>query len=280
MKDAGNLLQALGFTEYEARAYLALLGVSDRNGYEVAKASGIPRANIYPVLERLVSRDAARRSETRAGRRYRATPPERLLARLERAHQSNLKSAQAALAELDSPSPVLPVFNLSDRSELLAQARELLAEVETDLLVALQPDEAAALAPDLAAARERGVRITTLCMEACKSECGGCVGGIYRYNLAPAGKARWFIVVADGQRVLAGEMRAGAAHAIATEQPLIVELATGYIRQSLALAAVAGALGERFDGLLSESARKLLDDLHPGEGFFAWLHRVAGSETA
>src|SRR5699024_8040095 len=74
--EAPGLLQALGFSEYEARAYVALLGETDLNGYEVAKASGMPRANVYPVLERLVSRRAARRIETRAGRRYAAIPPE------------------------------------------------------------------------------------------------------------------------------------------------------------------------------------------------------------
>ena len=55
MTDAGRigaLLERLGFTEYEARAYLTLLGRNPLTGYELAKLSGIPRPNVYPVLDR------------------------------------------------------------------------------------------------------------------------------------------------------------------------------------------------------------------------------------
>lgn len=279
-KAASDLLQALNFTEYEARAYLVLLDGVSRNGYEAAKASGIPRANVYPVLERLVQRGAAQRVEAHAGRRYTATPPERLLARMDRAHRRSVEAARAALAGLAAPKSDTAVFNLCDRDELLGQARALLDEVESGLLVAIQPTEAAALAPALAAARDRGVSITTLCMEACESECGGCVGGIHRYCLAPAHGTRWLLLVADERRMIAAEMDLVATQAIATEQTLIVQLAAAYIRQSLALAMLGGALGDRFDGLLSLEARKILDQLHPQGGFIAWLRYVARQKTA
>jgi hypothetical protein len=51
MLDAIALLQDLGFTEQEARAYQALLQHNPVTGYELAKVSGIPRPNTYPVLE-------------------------------------------------------------------------------------------------------------------------------------------------------------------------------------------------------------------------------------
>ena len=53
MADVTALLQQLGFSEYEARAYLALLQRSPLNGYELAKVSGLPRANTYAVLQKL-----------------------------------------------------------------------------------------------------------------------------------------------------------------------------------------------------------------------------------
>ena len=42
-----QLLLELGFGENEARAYLTLLQLGPASGYELAKASGIPRPNIY-----------------------------------------------------------------------------------------------------------------------------------------------------------------------------------------------------------------------------------------
>ena len=44
MTDVVELLQQLNFSEYEARAYIALLQHNPLNGYALAKESGIPRA--------------------------------------------------------------------------------------------------------------------------------------------------------------------------------------------------------------------------------------------
>lgn len=280
MTELTDLLQKLNFTKYEARAYIAMLGAADCNGYEVAKASGIPRANVYPVLERLAARHAIRRIEARKGTRYAAYPPDRLLDRLGTDYQDDLDRARNAFRDFSAQTADATVVNLRDRPELLAEAHELLVAVDTELLIALQPREASALAPDLAAARDRGVRITTLCMEACATPCGGCAGDLHRYPLAPEDGSRWLILVADNRRVIAAELASGdAAQAIVTSQSLIVELAAAYIRQSLALGTLAGALGERFDGLLSEQAQKVLAGLQPEGGVLSWLQRVVRREN-
>lgn len=49
-------LQALGLTEYEARAYTALLALGRAVPARVARQAGIPRPKIYETLERLEGR--------------------------------------------------------------------------------------------------------------------------------------------------------------------------------------------------------------------------------
>jgi hypothetical protein len=58
MADTTALLQPLGFGEYEVHAYITLLQRSPLSGYELAKTSGVPRSNIYPVLRKLEERGA------------------------------------------------------------------------------------------------------------------------------------------------------------------------------------------------------------------------------
>ena len=70
MADITALLQQLGFSEYEARAYLALLQRNPLNGYELAKVSGLPRANVYAVLQKLEERGAVVRLDMPSGARY------------------------------------------------------------------------------------------------------------------------------------------------------------------------------------------------------------------
>lgn len=277
--DAHTLLQELGFGDYEARAYVSLVGAGTRNGYEVAKAAGMPRANVYAVLERLVERGAARRLDTRDGVRYAAVDPAHLVRHLDARHRRTLAAVEASLASLERADDKTPVFNLAGYEELIDQAQAAIDAAASTLRIAIQPAEAARLAGPLREARERGVAITTLCMEACESECGGCQGSIHRHNLAPAEGARWLILVGDEHYMLAGEITATGATAVATKRRLVVELAGAYIRQSLALATVAGDLGDKFHGLLSRHAREVLGALQSERNPVAWITGIENGKS-
>jgi len=74
-------LTPFGFTPTESRAYAALLMLGPSTGYEVAQSTRVARANAYAALEGLVHEGAAARAADRP-RRYRATDPTTLLARL------------------------------------------------------------------------------------------------------------------------------------------------------------------------------------------------------
>lgn len=274
--DTNTLLQELGFTDYEARAYVSLVRAGTCNGYEAAKAAGMPRANIYAVLAKLVERGAARRLDTHDGIRYAAVEPAQLIKRIDAEHRRKLAAAETALAKLEQAESVTSVFNLKNDNELLGEARALIDSADSSLRIALQPPEASALAIPLRDARERGVAITTLCMQACETECGGCQGEIHRYSLPPFNSARWLILIADNQHTLVGEFTTATASAITTRQRLIVELAGAYINQSLALAIMADDLGKDFHGLLSHQAREVLGTLKPETGFVAGLAQITG----
>jgi HTH-type transcriptional regulator, sugar sensing transcriptional regulator len=100
------LLQQLGFGEYEARAYIALLQCSPLNGYELAKASGVPRSNIYPVLQKLEERGAVVRLEMPSGARYAPVAATELTQRSALPFQQVLAAAQRGLEQLSTASGV------------------------------------------------------------------------------------------------------------------------------------------------------------------------------
>ena len=52
-------LEDLGFSTYEARAYLALIKEKHATGYRISKTSGLPRSRVYEILERLTSKGYA-----------------------------------------------------------------------------------------------------------------------------------------------------------------------------------------------------------------------------
>lgn len=272
MTGAVALLQQLGFSEYEARGYIALLQRSPLNGYELAKASGVPRANVYAVLQKLEDRGAIVRLDTPSGARYAPVLPKELTRRLGDSFQDTLQAAQHALSELARPADYEYVWNVRDYPVLLEHARAMVDGAREHLLVAIGRQEAGALADRFAEAEARGVAVTTLCLEACPSECGGCRGGIYRYRVAPEQRQRWLVLVPDSAEVLAGEIGSDqAALAIRTHQRLLVDLVSWYIRHSVALAALLDDLGDRLPDSLAPETRAILQAIGPDARNGGWL---------
>lgn len=259
-------LQELGFTEYEARAYTVLAEGGELSGYEVAKGSGIPRANIYAVLDKLLARGAAQRLQNAAGTRYCAVPARQLLHSIETSQKRALVSAKRALARKSHKREPAAVFNLRN-AELLTKARQLIDATEHSLVVAIQQPEAAALANPLSMASERGVAVTTLCLQACEQECGGCQGDIQRCDLAPEDGTRWLVLVADEGTTLIGQVGENTTDGITTEQSLVVKLATAYVQQNMLLASLNDELADKADNLLSADTRQKLARLGPASNF-------------
>src|SRR5215213_4569526 len=104
MADVVALLQALGFSEYESRAYLTLLQRNPLNGYELAKVSGLPRANVYAVLQKLEERGAVVRLDMPIGARYAPVAPAELTQRIASRFQGILNATRQGLEELTMPA--------------------------------------------------------------------------------------------------------------------------------------------------------------------------------
>ena len=275
MTEATALLQELGFGDYEARAYVALLQHNPVNGYELAKASGIPRANVYAVLQKLEERGAVVRSAKPDGVRYAPVPPSELIQRLGHRVQDLLQTAHDALDDLSSPADQTEIWNVRGYTALLEHARSLIDATHQRLLVAIWPEEARALAAPLAQAEARGAQVTTLCLTACPTPCGGCRGQIYPYRTVLEPSNRWLVLVPDGAEVLAGEIGPREETlAVRTHQGLLVELVSGYIRNTIALAAVLHDLGGHLDDLLTPRTHATLEALGPRRSNTGWLEHM------
>ncbi len=259
MADVIEQLQQLGFSEYEARAYVALLRQSPQNGYELAKNSGLPRANVYSVLEKLEERGAIVRLEETNSVRYAPVSPEELVRRLENKLEGSLREAHASLNEVAQATAYENIFSIRGYAPMLEHARSLIDSAKTSILVAQEPPESQALKGSIEAAMLRGVKVVTLCLEGCLEECGNCRGSLFRYHVEPLGESRWLVLLADSQEMLAGEIGPDEqALAVRTRQHLLVSLASGYIRRSIALAALVIDLDTRLDSLLNPLTKATL----------------------
>jgi predicted transcriptional regulator len=269
-------LQELGFSQYEAQAFVSLLQRSPVTGYELAKVSGIPRANIYNVLRKLEERGAVVRMDSGEGTRYAPVAPEELIHGLRSHLQSSLEEAQDALCQLSATAEPERVWNAQGYPALLEHAKALMDSAQYSLMVATWPKESAAISEDIELAQQRGIDVKTLCLAGCSHECGNCHGEIYRYKISPQQVTRSFLVVQDESEVLAGEIGPGEQDALSvrTRQKLLVDLAISHIRNSIALAALLVDLGEEIDDLLTPATRNILRSISPEGEKSGWLEHL------
>jgi len=262
MDNAGDQLQVLGFSQYEAQAYISLLQRNPLNGYELAKVSGIPRPNVYAVLEKLQEKGAVVRLDMPDGTRYAPLPARELIQRLRGQYMSSLEAANRSLSEISLPSKGSYVWNVRGKSVVIEHALALIETAQEQLLIAAWPEEARVLEECLQKKEASGVQVSTLCLAGCLQECGDCHGDVHRDLFGDQEHSRRLIIVADQQEALAGEMDPGSeVIAIRTKQKLMVDLAFGFIRNSIALSAFKQRNCSRVDEEFSPGKVEFLHQL-------------------
>ena len=159
MKTPAQRLQALGLTEWESRAYLALVEEAPLSGYAVAKRSGIPRGKVYEVLASLVSKRAVHvaRSDPQL---YGPLPPKELIERMRQQMTERLAAAEAAMESYASQvGSDAVIWDIQGRSEIIEQARYLIRRASRRILLEIWAADADELRPDLQDAAGRDVQV-------------------------------------------------------------------------------------------------------------------------
>ncbi len=160
--DLQNSLIELGFTEYEAKVYLALLADNPATGYQISKKSGVPRSMVYEVLSRLHTRGAVLETHEARATLYRPLPPAILLDRHEEEVRKLLGTLRPGLDELFSSPKDERTWSIKGRQGVLAYAQQMLQKAEHEVFLVLNDADLEALRPTLEAVDQRGIPVSVL----------------------------------------------------------------------------------------------------------------------
>lgn len=125
IQDIAEELRGIGFTDYEAQAYVALLQDSPATAYQVGKQTGLPRANVYAALENLAKKGAAQ-PVTENPVRYAPVQPDVLFARLVQDLDAQCRRAADKLAHLNRQSSEEHVWTLRGEEEIRAKTEGMI----------------------------------------------------------------------------------------------------------------------------------------------------------
>ena len=149
-------LTRLGFTQYEAQAYTALVGQEPLTGAEVGRRAAMPASKVYENLARLEARGAilVNRSEPV---RYAAIPPTDLLEDVRARFQEDLHLVSVALDRLPVQQEPGLVWSLSGREPIIQAFARTITSANRSIFAGIWDEEIDDLGPLLEAAAERGV---------------------------------------------------------------------------------------------------------------------------
>ncbi len=251
-------LLKIGFSEYEAKAYIALLSKSPVSGYELAKISGVPRSMIYEVLGKLTARGAAMTLHMGNATKYAPFPAEEFLTQMQREHADLIDTLKDELTSFVETQDLEYVWNIEGDDNITAKAQEMIGQAERQIYLALRPVSFPVLQLALAQAIGRGVRVVIYTTD--DLELPGAqvmVAHVAEETLEQA-RGLGLILVVDGEEVLIGEwLTAVQAWASWTRSPLFVFLAEHHLRTDLYLPQILAELGEQGLNLIHEEDREL-----------------------
>jgi sugar-specific transcriptional regulator TrmB len=251
-------LVKIGFSEYEAKAYVALLRKSPVTGYELSKLSSVPRSMIYEVVGKLTARGAAMTLRTGSATKYAPVSAPEFLDQLQREHQELIGAIKEDLTAFASAPNLEHVWNLEGKENIVGKAMEMIGQAKARIYLALLPATFPTLLPALREAIGRGVRVVVYTTSDRELPGGRkVVAPLSEEALTQVG-GLGLILVVDGQEVLIGEWLAETqARASWTSSPLLVFIAEHHLRTDLYLPQLLALLGDRALDVIQEEDREL-----------------------
>jgi sugar-specific transcriptional regulator TrmB len=229
-------LQPLGFSQYEARAYCALLQRSPANGHEVAKTAGMPTSKVYETLERLLQKGAVlvQRSDPTL---WAPVPYRDLTATLRQRMESNLTAVEQGLAQLGHEQDTKLTWSLSGHGHVVDSMRRAIDRTRERLAATIPSSELDELTPALRAAAERGVAIDLVAADGAALDLPEGqrvrVVRVVRVGRHPDrghGDERLAVVVGDGEETVLADLGLARPEGMWTHHPAVALLATEHLR--------------------------------------------------
>lgn len=278
-----ELLGELGFSQYEARAYIGLLGQEPQTGYALSVRTQIPQPKVYETLRRLELKGAVACTSVNPAK-FVAVAAERLVAGLRDQYGRRIEDVRVGLEALQGATG-LPEWrvleSLRSWPAIAKRARSMISRATRHVYISLHSDQLDEFTAELRGADKAGVRCDVLCFGHASLELengrflqhSSTHGIVYRHH-----QARHLAVVVDSE---------SAAWALAEDgtqwdshvgvDPLLVAVVKGYIRHDMYVQQIFADFGDELVERYGDGLEQLILPVDPSP---AELSRATQSPAA
>ncbi len=231
MKKIVELLQNLGFTQYESQVYLALLRQSNVSGYELARQSGVPASKIYPTLNKLLDKNVIQVIDTEPSR-YIPHPPAELLNRMRGEYLQTIGELDTRLEQIYSSDEMVKnqIWTLNTHQSILLKVRQMLTEAQTKIYLSVWDEEVGEIQDLLLEAHNRNLIIYIVHFGSSHLNIGTEYHHGQEHQIRIQRGGRRLAMMVDDQKVILGHfLEDGVCDAVWTTNKGLVLLAKDYI---------------------------------------------------
>jgi len=245
-------IQKLGFSQYESKAYIALLQNYPVTGYELSKRSGVPRSMIYEVINKLLDRGAAQIVPCDPVK-YSPVSAQELLKRLRRNIDSTFDYLEKSLPCLEQANDFDIITHINAKENVINELLGIIDRAEKELWISVWEPQISMLEQSVLAAEKREVKVLSIVFSQNQHQLGTT---FYHNYMTPevvkkrlGGKLT--VVTRDKKEVIiANFLDNSIAWAVKTYDPALVLIATEFIRHDIMIESITRHYGpEQLDKL-------------------------------
>ncbi len=275
-------LQKIGFTENEARVYVALLEKPDSTGYEASRVSGVPRAKVYEVLASMERKGLLMVTSKEDRQLYRVIPPEVLLENQKREMGEVIYNLETNLKKMEKKDQEEPMVSLQGREKVLEMARTMVKKSGVRIFACGWPEELQMLEKDFISASQSGTREYILSF----GEVDFPNLNVFQHPISPMlllrviTTGRWLTLVTDNREVLIAQIQdKQKTRALWTKNPAVVQTAGGWVTNDISFHFVMQKIQEIIQDKPKDPGERLKELREEARGLWRGMWSLEENET-
>jgi sugar-specific transcriptional regulator TrmB len=255
-----QLMQDLGFSSYEAKAYMGILKGQPVGAYELAKRSSIPTSKIYETLNKLLNKEVVQfaGSAEADNPTYVSLSPQDLTQRMNQevsAKTGDLLPMLEGITDDKAPELIWPITSLEN---LKAKSVELVQSAQKSILLSCWADELAWLKTYLEQVDQKGVKIALVHFGIPNCNIGATYHHPAERTLYAEKGGRGLTIVVDSREVVIANISdSGRFEAVCSRNQAFTTVAEDYVKHDVYITKVTKHLGPEVRGRYGEHFEKL-----------------------
>lgn len=257
MKAAISKLAQLGLSEYEAKAYIALLRENPLTAYEVAKSASIPTSKIYEVIKKLENRQMVQAIHGESSRLFVPVSLDDFIYNYRTSVENGLNTIKDELKGLKVGMDTSYTWHVKEYENLILKVERMLKTADHTILLSIWPAEINRVFDALTHAEERGVSVAIVHYGASSFSIGQTYLHPIEDTIYERKDARGVSLIVDSKEALIGKVSGSGTEAIWSMNEGFVMMAEDYLRHDIYFIKTA----RRFAPLLQERFGKRYEKL-------------------